>query len=184
MNFIATIDLQDQAQDIDQDQEPMDTQVSPPTTDPYYKTIIDEVMIYLNDYVGQTYITEDEAENLEFYYDTFFDRNPNFSYLVHMVIAKHHPHGLNYDKNEYEYQAMHADLEYIKSATSPFHMYDHLQEDIGRLCKTYERLYGDRDLRILGLIGCLEQMEDKVSPNLNQVIVNRDLGRYLMGFIN
>lgn len=181
MNFIATIDLQDQAQDIDQDQEPIDIQVSPPTTNPYYKAIIDEIMIYVTHYVEQPYISEDDAMQLEFYFETFVYDRPNFPSLVMNIIDKHHTYGLgNFNK----YTGMNDDLKYIEDATSPYHMYDHLPEYIERLCDTYERLYGYRHERILGILACLEQMEDKVSPNLNQVIVNRDLDRYLLEFIN
>lgn len=41
-----------------------------------------------------------------------------------------------------------------------------------------------RQERIFKTVAFMEQMENKVSPNLNQIIINKDLGRYLMEFIN
>jgi hypothetical protein len=80
---------------------------------------------------------------------------------------------------------MYDDNDYIESVTtSALHMYHHLPEYIVELCRAFERLYGQRHKKIIHILTFMEQIEDKVSPNLNQVIVNKDLGRYLMEFIN
>ena len=41
----------------------------------------------------------------------------------------------------------------------------------------------DRGEEIFKILIAEQQMEDKVSPNVKQVIQNSDLNRYLMGFI-
>ena len=178
MNFItATDDLsaQDQA-------------TRPPITHPYYKAIIDEIMNHITHHVEEENITEDEANNLEFYYETFvLEQRPCFTTLVISIIHKHRfkyscPHIYNYLNS---YPEKYDDIDYIESVTtSAHHMYHHLPEYIVELCRAFERLYGQRHKKIIHILTFMGQIEDKVSPNLNQVIVNKDLGRYLMGFIN
>ena len=163
MNFITATDLpaQDQA-------------TRPPITHPYYKAIIDEIMNHITHHVEEENITEDEANNLE-------------TTLVISIIHKHRfkyscPHIYNYLN---QYPEKYDDIDYIESVTtSALHMYHHLPEYIVELCRAFERLYGQRHKKIIHILTFMEQIEDKVSPNLNQVIVNKDLGRYLMGFIN
>ena len=176
MNFITATDLpaQDQA-------------TRPPITHPYYKAIIDEIMNHITHHVEGENITEDEANNLEFYYEIFvLERQPCFTNLVMRIIYKHHLKWFNSTSTYLnQYSGMNDDIDYIKSVTtSSVHMYHHLREYIVELCKAFERLYGKRQERIIDILTFMEQIEDKVSPNLNQVIVNKDLGRYLMGFIN
>jgi hypothetical protein len=47
-----------------------------------------------------------------------------------------------------------------------------------------DELKDTRAERIFSILVVEEQLEDEVSPNVKQVIQNRDLNRYLMGFIN
>jgi hypothetical protein len=47
-----------------------------------------------------------------------------------------------------------------------------------------DELKDTRAERIFSMLVAEEQLEDGVSPNVKQVIQNRDLNRYLMGFIN
>ena len=165
-------------------------QVSPPITHPYYSAIIDEIMNHITHYVKGDNITEDEANNLEFYYDTFvLEKRPCFTSLVNCIIQKHHSKYYCSDYvNSYRinrYPEMYDDLNYIESVTtSAFYIYHHLTEDIVELCRAFERLHGQRHKNIIHILTFMEQIEDEVSPNLNQVIVNKDLGRYLMEFIN
>ena len=189
MNFITSnaTDLPAQAQATGSTNQP-NSQVRPPITHPYYRAIIDEIMNYITPYVEGENITEDEAKNLEFYYETFvLENRPCFTTLVLSIIYKHHfkyscPHIYNYFNR---YTEMYDDIDYIESVTtSALHMYHHLPEYIVELCRVFERLYGQRHKKIIHILTFMEQIEDKVSPNLNQVIVNKDLGRYLMGFIN
>jgi len=165
-------------------------QVRPPITHPYYRAIIDEIMNHITHYVEGKNITEDEATNLEFHYDTFvLEKRPCFTSLVNCIIQKHHSKYYCSDYvNSYRinrYPEMYDDVDYIESVTtSAFHIYHHLPEDIVELCRAFERLHGQRHKNIIHILTFMEQIEDKVSPNLNQVIVNKDLGRYLMEFIN
>jgi hypothetical protein len=174
MNFITATDLPAQDQ----------------STNSYYKAIIYEIMNYITNYVEEKTITEDEADDLEFYYDTFvIKKQPCFTTLVMNIIYKHHlkcshMHPSMSSTRSNQYSGMNDDLYYIKSVTCPFYMYQHLSKSIVKLCYAFERLYGKRQERIIRILTFMEQIEDKVSPNLNQVIVNKDLGRYLMGFIN
>ena len=163
-------------------------QVRPPITHPYYRAIIDEIMNHITHYVKGENITEDEANNLEFYYETFvLEKRPCFTTLVLSIIYKHHTKYSCPPIHSYfnRYPEMYDDVDYIESVTtSALHMYHHLPEYIVELCRAFERLYGQRHQNIIHILTFMEQIEDKVSPNLNQVIVNKDLGRYLMEFIN
>jgi hypothetical protein len=163
-------------------------QVRPPITHPYYRAIIDEIMNHITHYVKEDNMTEDEATNLEFYYETFvLEKRPCFTTLVLSIIYKHHSKYSCPDIHSYfnRYPEMYDDVDYIESVTtSALHMYHHLPEYIVELCRAFERLYGQRHKKIIHILTFMEQIEDKVSPNLNQVIVNKDLGRYLMEFIN
>jgi hypothetical protein len=163
-------------------------QVRPPITHPYHRAIIDEIMNHITHYVKGENITEDEANNLEFYYETFvLEKRPCFTTLVLSIIYKHHTKYSYPPIHSYfnRYQEMYDDVDYIESVTtSALHMYHHLPEYIVELCRAFERLYGQRHKKIIHILTFMEQIEDKVSPNLNQVIVNKDLGRYLMEFIN
>jgi hypothetical protein len=47
-----------------------------------------------------------------------------------------------------------------------------------------DELRDTRAERIFSMLVAEEQLEDGVSPNVKQVIQNRDLNRYLMEFIN
>lgn len=170
--------------------EPMDIQVSPPTTNPSaqfaYDEIVAEIMLYVTPYVEQLYVSEDEASELEFYYEHFVLTNyTNFTLLVLRIIDKH-------NKNDYSlrgyrmniYSGMQKDARFLDEKMDPYEIYANLPNYIVQLCDACERLYGKRHERIYKTLAFMEQTEDKVSPNLNQIIVNRDLGRYLMEFIN
>ena len=189
MNFIAT-DLQAEAPVEAPPATGPTNQVRPPITHPYYRAIIDEIMNHITPYVEGENITEDEAKNLEFYYETFvLENRPCFTTLVLSIIYKHHTKYSHIHSNIHchfnRYTEMYDDVDYIESVTtSAFHMYHHLPEYIVELCRAFERLYGQRHQKIIHILTFMEQIEDKVSPNLNQVIVNKDLGRYLMEFIN
>lgn len=174
--------------------EPIDIQVIPPTTtNPSakfaYDEIIAEIMLYMSPYVEQLFISEDDGSKLEFYYEHFvLSKRPCFTSLVLQIINKHNKQYKNdYSLHGYRmnvYLGMQNDLCFLDEKTDPHEMYEHLPEYIEQLCDVCERLYGKRQERIYKTLAFMEQMEYKVSPNLNQIIVNSDLGRYLMGFIN
>jgi hypothetical protein len=166
-----------------------DIQVRPPTTNSTqfnYDEIVAEIMLYVTPYVEQLYVSEDEASELEFYYEHFVLSNyTNFTLLVLRIIDKH-------NKNDYSlrgyhmnvYTGMQKDAHFLDEKMDPYEIYANLPNYIVQLCDACERLYGKRHERIYKTLKFMEQTEDKVSPNLNQIIVNRDLGRYLMEFIN
>ncbi|MFM2009756.1 MAG: hypothetical protein RLZZ479_146 [Bacteroidota bacterium] len=166
-----------------------DIQVRPPTTNSNqfnYDEIVAEIMLYVTPYVEQLYVSEDEANELEFYHEHFVLSNyTNFTLLVLRIIDKH-------NKNDYSlrgyrmnvYLGMQKDARFLDEKMNPHEIYANLPNYIVQLCDACERLYGKRHERIYKTLAFMEQTEDKVSPNLNQIIVNKDLGRYLMGFIN
>lgn len=170
--------------------EPTDIQVRPPTTNSTqfnYDEIVAEIMLYVTPYVEQLYVSEDEANELEFYYEHFVLSNyTNFTLLVLRIIDKHNKND-DYSLRGYRmntYSGMQKDARFLDEKMDPYEIYANLPNYIVQLCDACERLYGKRHERIYKTLAFMEQTEDKVSPNLNQIIVNRDLGRYLMEFIN
>jgi hypothetical protein len=163
-------------------------QVRPPTTNSTqfnYDEIVAEIMLYVTPYVEQLYVSEDEANELEFYYEHFVLSNyTNFTLLVLRIIDKHNRHRMNDRYRMNVYLGMQKDARFLDEKMDPYEMYANLPNYIVQLCDACERLYGRRHERIYKTLAFMEQTEDKVSPNLNQIIVNKDLGRYLMEFIN
>lgn len=86
--------------------------------------------------------------------------------------------------NEYDITQEHLDL--FHEMIEPYNLYFNLDKCIGKLCDIYKRLYADRHYRVIDILCVMNQITDNSYPNtnLNKVIGNSDLQRFLMDFID
>jgi hypothetical protein len=136
-----------------------------PTNHKHYN-LFKEIMIYVEMYVEGC--TEDEAYTLEHVDIIFLNKRPNFARLICII----------FKSVQMSYEA----YNYVSKISYAENLYEHLNEYMDELY-AITRTGTLRHKHIYTILAIEEQLEDKVTPNIRQIVENRDLNRYLVGFV-
>lgn len=133
-----------------------------------FKEIMMYIELYVQEQTDDIYMSEENAWKLKYYDLIFTEKRPHFTTLILSVF-----NSVRLSKDAYNY---------IENISSPFYLYDHLAEHIDEIYNI--AITGKcRHEQICIILAIEDQLEDKVIPTIRQIVVNRDLNRYLMEFV-
>lgn len=128
--------------------------------------LFQQIMTYISFYVEGC--SEEQSQELEHADIIFTDRRPQFTTLILIILDS-----IQLSKEAYNY---------IDKISNPYYLYEHLSEHIDQLydiAKTGKL----RHEKIYTILATEEQLENKVTQNIRQIIGNPDLNRYLLQFV-
>lgn len=129
-----------------------------------------EIMMYLEIYFQDQNAEyyEQDAWELKYFNLIFAEKRPQFVTLIQCVF-----NSVRLSEDAYDY---------LENISSPFYLYDHLSEHIDEIYNI-TTTGKCRHEQICSILAIEEQLENKVTSTIRQIVVNRDLNRYLMEFV-
>lgn len=131
-----------------------------------HKKLFNDIMEYVIPYVEG--IREEEAMSMEYYYLIFEEKSPQLINLISILLEVPLP----------EKKA----LEYLYKVCNVYELYEHLSDNINCIYDVFKFGYV-RHQMIYTIITLEHQVEEKVSPNIRNIIGNSDLNRYIMEYV-